>query len=34
VISGVVSTLWLQPLMTLSYFVLDILLSPIAMIFG
>jgi len=26
--------LWLQPLMTLSYFVLDILLSPIAMIFG
>jgi Zn-dependent protease len=34
VISGVVSTLWLQPLMTLSYFVLDILLSPFSMIFG
>ena len=34
VISGVVSTLWLQPLMALSYGVLDILLTPIAMIFG
>ena len=34
VISGIVSTLWLQPLMKLSYFVLNILLTPIAMIFG
>ncbi len=34
VISGVVSTLWLQPLMALSYGLLDILLTPIAMIFG
>ena len=34
VISGIVTTLWLQPLMTLSYGLLDILLAPIAMIFG
>ncbi|WP_114973786.1 site-2 protease family protein [Rhodoferax ferrireducens] len=34
VISGVVSTLWLQPLMALSYGLLDILLTPIALIFG
>ncbi|WP_394755510.1 site-2 protease family protein [Rhodoferax sp.] len=34
VISGIVSTLWLQPLMALSYFVLDILLTPFALIFG
>src|ERR1035437_2332545 len=34
VISGIVSTLWLQPLMALSYGLLDILLAPIAMIFS
>ena len=34
VISGIVSTIWLVPLMSLSYYVLDILLTPIAMIFG
>ena len=34
VLSGIVSTLWLQPLMSLSYAVLDILLSPIVFIFG
>jgi Zn-dependent protease len=34
VISGIVSTIWLVPLMSLSYYVLDILLAPIAMIFG
>ncbi len=34
VISGVVSTLWLQPLMALSYGLLDILLTPITLIFG
>jgi Zn-dependent protease len=34
VISGVVSTLWLQPLMALSYGLLDLLLRPIAMLFG
>jgi Zn-dependent protease len=34
VISHVVSTFWLQPLMALSYDLLDILLTPIAMIFG
>jgi Zn-dependent protease len=34
VIAGVVSTLWMQPLMTLSYWLLDILLTPIAMLFG
>lgn len=34
VISGIVSTLWLQPLMALSYFVLNILLTPFAMLFG
>ena len=34
VISGVVSTLWLQPLMALTFALLDLLLSPIAMIFG
>lgn len=31
---GVVSTLWMQPLMALSYYVLDIFLTPIALIFG
>jgi Zn-dependent protease len=34
VLSGIVSTLWLQPLMSLSYALLDILLSPIVFIFG
>ena len=34
VLSGIVSKLWLQPLMSLSYAVLDILLSPIVFIFG
>ncbi|MHB8949829.1 MAG: site-2 protease family protein [Rhodoferax sp.] len=34
VISGIVSTLWLRPLMALSYFVLNILLTPFAMLFG
>lgn len=34
VISGVVTTLWLQPLMALSYGLLDLLLRPIAMLFG
>ena len=34
VVTGVVSTIWLQPLMALSYGLLDILLKPIAMIFG
>ena len=33
-IAGVVSTLWMRPLMALSYWVLDLLLSPIAMIFS
>ncbi|MES2877197.1 MAG: site-2 protease family protein [Pseudomonadota bacterium] len=34
VISGIVSTLWLQPLMALSYGLLNILLTPFAIIFG
>jgi Zn-dependent protease len=34
VITGVVSTLWLQPLMALTFGLLDILLSPIAMLFS
>jgi hypothetical protein len=34
VITGVVSTLWLQPLMTLTFGLLDILLTPIAMLFS
>ena len=34
VLSGIVSTLWLQPLMRMSYALLDILLAPIAFIFG
>lgn len=33
-IAGVVSNLWMRPLMALSYWVLDLLLSPIAMIFN
>ena len=34
VISGIVSTLWLQPLMSMSYALLDILLTPLVLIFG
>ena len=34
VITGIVSTIWLVPLMSLSYYVLNILLTPLAMIFG
>ena len=34
VITGVVSTLWLQPLMALTFGLLDILLAPIAMLFS
>lgn len=34
VLTGIVTKLWLLPLMSLSYFVLDILLAPINMIFG
>ena len=34
VLSGIVSTLWLQPLMSLSYALLDILLIPIVFLFG
>ncbi len=34
VLAGVVSTLWLRPLMALSYGLLDILLTPFALIFG
>ena len=32
IIMGVVSTLWMQPVMSLTYSVLDLLLSPIAML--
>lgn len=34
VIAGVVNSLWMQPLMKLSYSVLDLLLTPFAMIFA
>ena len=34
VISGVVSNLWLRPLMSFSYGLLNLLLTPFAMIFG
>jgi Zn-dependent protease len=34
VLTGIVSSLWLLPLMSLSYGVLDILLTPIKLIFG
>lgn len=34
VIAGVVSSLWMQPLMALTYGLLDLLLSPIAMLLG
>lgn len=34
VMTGVVNSLWLQPLITLSYSLIDLLLTPITMIFG
>ncbi len=34
VIIGVVSRLWMQPLMALTYWLLDLLLTPVALIFG
>ena len=34
VLTGIVTKLWLLPLMSVSYFVLDILLAPIKLIFG
>ncbi len=34
VLAGIVSTLWMQPLMTLTFGILDILLTPVSMIFG
>ena len=34
VIAGVVSSLWMQPLMALTYGLLDLLLTPIAMLFN
>lgn len=34
VILGVVSSLWMQPVMTLSYLLLNFLLSPLAMLLG
>jgi len=34
VIAGVVSSLWMQPLMALTYGLLDLLLTPIAMLFS
>jgi len=34
VLAGIVSTLWMQPLMTLTFGLLDILLTPLSMIFG
>ncbi len=33
-VAGVVSTLWMQPLMSLTYAVLDLLLTPISMLLG
>jgi len=33
VISGVLSSLWMRPLMSLTYGLLDILLTPVAMVF-
>ncbi len=33
-VAGVVSTLWMQPLMSLTYAVLDLLLAPISMLLG
>ncbi|MDP3617857.1 MAG: site-2 protease family protein, partial [Rhodoferax sp.] len=34
VIAGIVSNLWMRPLMALTYGLLDILLTPVAMLFG
>ena len=34
VIAGVVSSLWMRPLMALTYGLLDLLLTPVAMLFG
>ncbi len=34
VVTGVVTTFWLQPLMALSYGLLDLLLSPLALLFS
>jgi Zn-dependent protease len=34
VVSGLVSALWMQPVMALTYGVLDIILSPLASLFG
>lgn len=34
VVTGIVTTLWLQPLMALSYGLLDLLLSPLAFLFS
>ena len=34
VISGVVSSLWMQPLMAVTYAILNLLLTPFSMIFG
>jgi Zn-dependent protease len=34
VLAGIVSTLWMQPLMTLTFGLLDILLTPLSMILG
>ncbi len=33
-VAGVVNTLWMQPLMSVTYTVLDLLLAPVAMLFG
>lgn len=34
VVTGVVTTIWLQPLMALSYGLIDLLLSPLALLFS
>ena len=34
VVAGVISKLWMQPLMTLTFGLLNLLLTPLAMIFG
>jgi hypothetical protein len=34
VIAGVVSSLWMQPLMALTYGLLDFVLTPLAMLFN
>jgi Zn-dependent protease len=34
VLAGIVSTLWMQPLMALTFGLLDILLTPLSLIFG